>query len=380
MKRKKTHALAISLDTALLTGVYGAALERQLEYSKYLGSYTLIVLNTLSNGRLTPYRKENLTIIPTNSWSRWLYPIDALRIVLSLFKRRKFNVVTSQDPYMTGLIGVLTKKLTRTPLNIQLPSDDLITPVWINHSLQNRLMHKVGVFCLHKADSFRYDNKRKMKKIWKKFPKVKKLAFQGPMFVDLSFFERKVKTTGKIRKLIAVGRVEWEKNFPLLIDAVVELIDEGFNLKLTIVGGGSLENRLKRLIGSLDKEKQIRITGFASKSQVRKQLHDSDLFVLSSYYEGWAMVVMEALAAGLPVVMTNVGNAGELVVNKEAGLVVASDDKKTLKKAIAWAIDNPKRMYEMAKKGQKKVKKENSKEKLISVWVECLYETSQIKN
>jgi len=379
MTPKDVHALAISLDTSLFTHEYGSAMERQLEYAKKLGSYTLIVLNNKQKQPLKSITQKNLKIIPTNSQTRWFYIVDALKIAKNVIQSNTINVLTTQDPLITGLIGVLLKKKYHLPLNIQLHSDYFNNLNWLRQSTQNLFLYPLGILILHQANSLRYDNKRKMKHPFIFNPKLTKKTYQAPMYINYSDFHQTPKLKKDITRLISVGRLEWEKNFPMLITVVAQLIKQGKNISLTIVGGGSLKNKLQHQINQQRVQEKIKITGFLKKNAVKKLLHQNDLFILSSHYEGWAMVTMEALAAGLPVIMTNVGNAGELVVNQKTGLVVPKDNPIALKDAIQYALEHPKKMYQLAKVGQKKVYKNFSKNKLINAWIKCLYETAKIK-
>lgn len=375
----KIKVLSIGLDESILTGEYGSAIERQQEYAKHLRFYNLVILNVAKKDKLSEYKRENLRVIPTNSTSRWKYIFDALKKAGRLGDD-KFDVISSQDPFITGLIGVIAKYWFGKPLNIQLHSDDIISKVWREHSVLNRLLYGLGVWVLHRADSFRFDNKRKMDQLIERFPRITKRVYKAPMFVDLSLFKEKVRKKKKLANIIAVGRLSWEKNFETLIKVVSELIDKGYDLKLEIVGGGPEEGKLKGLIGSLNKKGKIRVEGFATKEKVKLFMKKSDLLVISSHYEGWGMVAMEAMAAGVPVVMTKVGHAGELVIDGKTGIVAEKNDHVGLRNAIEKLLKNPKLAFSLACEGQKKVMKENSKNKLISAWMKCLYETSKIKS
>ena len=68
---------------------------------------------------------------------------------------------------------------------------------------------------------------------------------------------------------------------------------------------------------------------------------ECDCFVLTSDYEGWGMVIIEAATAGLPIIMTDVGCAGELIVDGESGLVVPPQDVPALTTAMRQVLTDP---------------------------------------
>ena len=96
---------------------------------------------------------------------------------------------------------------------------------------------------------------------------------------------------------------------------------------LVLVGDGPDKISYQRLVARYGLQNNIVIEKVLSDT-LPSFLKSFDLFVLSSNYEGWGRVVIEAMASGLPVVMTDVGLAGEVVKNGENGMVVPVGDKK----------------------------------------------------
>jgi glycosyltransferase involved in cell wall biosynthesis len=116
-------------------------------------------------------------------------------------------------------------------------------------------------------------------------------------------------------------------------------------LYLLLVGGGELENAVREQVAGLGLESRVRFLGI--RADVADILRASDVFVLSSRWEGNPMSVMEAMAAGLPVVSTAVGGVPELVRDGETGLLVPSEDTGALAQAIQALVDNPARRQAM---------------------------------
>jgi len=111
--------------------------------------------------------------------------------------------------------------------------------------------------------------------------------------------------------LIAVGRLEHVKGYDLLIQAIAKL-DQNFHL--TILGKGNEEEKLRTLVSRLNIKDRVTFSGFQNNPFA--YMKQSDIFVLSSRYEGSPNVVLEANACGAPVVAFNCpGGTGEIIEN-----------------------------------------------------------------
>ena len=91
---------------------------------------------------------------------------------------------------------------------------------------------------------------------------------------------------------------------------------------LHIVGSGPDEKKLKSYVARLGLEQHVVFHGYQSGYALGMFYRECDAFLLTSDYEGWGMVIIEAAAAGLPIIMTDVGCAGEIIIHGESGLVV----------------------------------------------------------
>ena len=144
--------------------------------------------------------------------------------------------------------------------------------------------------------------------------------------------------------LTHVGRFAPPKNHALLIEAFAR-VRTSAPLYLLLVGGGELENTVREQVAALGLESRVCFLGI--RADVADILRASDVFVLSSRWEGNPMSVMEAMAAGLPVVSTAVGGVPELVREGETGLLVPSEDAGALARALQALVDDPVRRQAM---------------------------------
>jgi glycosyltransferase involved in cell wall biosynthesis len=141
-----------------------------------------------------------------------------------------------------------------------------------------------------------------------------------------------------------IGRFAFQKNHALLVEAFAQVRSDA-PLYLLLVGGGELENAVRAQVAGLGLESRVRFLGV--RADVADILRASDVFVLSSRWEGNPMSVMEAMAAGLPVVSTAVGGVPELVREGKTGLLVPSEDAGALAQALQALVDDPARRQAM---------------------------------
>jgi glycosyltransferase involved in cell wall biosynthesis len=129
--------------------------------------------------------------------------------------------------------------------------------------------------------------------------------------------------------IVAVGRFRYPKDFPTLLKALAQ-VSEAY--RAVIVGDGPARSDLQQSIARLGIADRVEFVG--ERRDVAGLLAGSDLFVLSSRSEGLPMSILEAMAAGLPVVASDVGGVSEAVADGETGLLVPAGDADALAAAI----------------------------------------------
>lgn len=137
----------------------------------------------------------------------------------------------------------------------------------------------------------------------------------------------------------SVGRVEAQKRFDLLLKAVAILRPSRPELRLVIVGDGTLKRALEQQLASLGLDGVARFLG--QRSDVARIHHALDLFVQSSDYEGSANAVLEAMAMETPLVATTAGGTSELVEADVHGVLVAPGSAEELAHAIDRVLCDP---------------------------------------
>lgn len=282
--------------------------------SEYTDALDSIVFSTREHGvTKSDELGPQVHAYSTNSCSRFLYGWDAFRIARRLPRP---DIVSAQDPFETGLIALCIARFFGVPLAVEIHTD-FLSPSFMQHSLLNRFRVLLAGFVLrHAAGGYAVSEKMRdgvMQRYKHTFP-LRTL----PIYIDVERFTKiphipheRFKTA-----LLWVGRLEPEKNPELALTALLTVRHAGFDAGLTFVGDGRLAASLKERVRALGLGEWVEFAGVVP--DVAPYYARTDLLLVTSQYEGYGMVIVEALAAGVPVLATDVGIA------REAGASIAT--------------------------------------------------------
>lgn len=168
---------------------------------------------------------------------------------------------------------------------------------------------------------------------------------------------------------LAVGRLEEAKDWPNLIRAFSQLLaTEQAQPQLLIVGDGSLKAEIHRLAEASAANERIHFLGL--RDDIAQLMRAADGYVMSSAWEGLPMVLLEAGAAALPIVATDVGGNAEAVLDNVSGLLVPSRNDTALAGAMLDMMLMPtEQRQEMGRQGRKHVLKHYDIEQLVETWL-----------
>lgn len=303
---------------------------RMFSCAKAVKEYHMIIFTNRSD-KLYQTQFENLHLYPTNSQSKIHMIFDALKIATQIVKEKKANwVVTGQDPFEAGYVAYKVAKKFSLPLNLQEHGDFFSTKYWRQDQFLNRFRYWFGRRLLRQADSVRVVSER-IKRTLVGFGIKEDKILLLPVRSD-SIDVTKGSALIKLRKhfpnneliILSAGRFVPQKNFPLLIKAFSSLVQEIPEARLILVGAGAEEKRLKKLVKKNTLSKKVLFLPWDS--SLVTLMAEADIFALSSNWEGWARVLVEAMAAGTPIVTTDVGCVGEVLLDEEHALVAPVND------------------------------------------------------
>ena len=171
--------------------------------------------------------------------------------------------------------------------------------------------------------------------------------------IDRAAVRERVGIPGDARVLIVVAKLMKQKGHEFLLRALPSLFERFPDLHVLLVGDGPLRSRLTDDIAQLPGAARVHLAG--NRRDAGDLLAASDLFVLPSLWEGLPMALLEAMATGLPAVVTDVSGSGQVVVDGESGLVVPPGDVERLCAAIGLMLDDPDRAKRMGIAGRRRV-------------------------
>lgn len=359
--------LMISLDKTLLGADYsGDVLERHKKYAQYIDELDIIVLS--KKGFNEQRINDKLFIYPTNSLSKLFYVQNACKIAKKLFSKNKFDLVVTQEPFLTALAGWKIKKKFKVPLLVHFHGDFWQNKYWLKEKWYNRCLLVLSKFLAPKADGIRVVSSGIKEKLLKaKIPESKIRIIPTP--VDLAkFSEGDEKRIAKIRKehgekktIINVGRLDSSKDYPALFKTIALVYEKYRNLAFCQVGAGFYLSEKIRV------DENLILTSFGKLEQ--KELinyyHAVDVYVSSSCHESFGKVLVEAMACGLPVVATATTGSKEIVVNEKNGFLVPVGDEKALAKKVLYLLNEPEIAKQMGEAGRKMVRERFNQQKTI---------------
>ena len=155
--------------------------------------------------------------------------------------------------------------------------------------------------------------------------------------------------------ILCVGRLTPAKGQRVLIEACQLMRDKGRNFRLVMVGAGPDEMDLKSLVAELGLQQKVEFTGPLNQDQVIQRYAKADVFALPSFSEGIPVVLMEAMASGVPCVTTRITGIPELIRDGVDGLLVTPSDAIELADALMALMDDPELRQDLAREGREKV-------------------------
>lgn len=288
---------------------------------------------------------QNVFVYPTNTRLKPLYFWNAYRIARKILVASGQWLVTSQDPFETGLVGYWLKKYFKIPLQIQIHTD-FLSPYFWRESLKNKIRVLLGKFLVKKADRVRAVSERIKKSLIASCRIPDSRIDILPIFVDVEKIKSTQPTLNLHEKypqyrfiILMASRITREKNIGLAIQAMSEVVKRHPETLLLIVGDGPEKEKLKREAKQLEIDANVIFE--PRTDNLVSYYKTADVFAITSNYEGYGLTIVEALAAGTPVIATDVGIAREAIRSESQGAVIPVGDVGALVKALLKFLDNP---------------------------------------
>jgi glycosyltransferase involved in cell wall biosynthesis len=363
---RKLTILSLGYTKDLLSGVKvsGDTMSRLSFYAEHLEKYLILVL-CLKRERLQARTIGNMEVTPTNGRG-YLHALWRMyRLGAAACKRGKVDVIQAQEAYMTGLVGLFLKWRFGKPLNVCVYGSNPFDKHWRRESWFNFFVAPIARFVLRRVDGVQVDGTLTKKSLEAQglrakifFKPVVPVGVFEKSNVDEKELREKLLKNGRFDNLfLFVGRMAKQKNVPFLLSAFKQVLLNFPGACLLMIGGGSHQSNYEKLAEELGIEESVLWLGGVNYDELKAYYKAADLFVLSSYYEGFPRVFMEASAAGLPVVTTLVSGVGDGIFHEENALVVEQGDLEGFVSEVERVLSDVK-LYDRLSEGALKLAKE----------------------
>jgi colanic acid/amylovoran biosynthesis glycosyltransferase len=219
------------------------------------------------------------------------------------------------------------------------------------HRLPEKVRDALFVACIS-------DFTRSQLMLWAPEEQWEKLRIARCGVDTASFSPAPRKMTPTSLRILCVSRLTRGKGLPLLLEAIASLVHEGVEATLTVVGDGPERAALERRARALGVAGQLELLGSVSQDEIRALYDQADAFCLPSFAEGVPVVLMEAMAAGLPVVATAIAGVPELVEHERSGLLVRPSRADELAAALERLARSPELRESLGAAGRERVVEE----------------------
>jgi len=196
----------------------------------------------------------------------------------------------------------------------------------------------------------------------------------NPIFEQLMTVVHHDSHDGATKRLLGVGRLDNGKQFSVLIRVFANLANRHSRWSLRILGEGPLRAHLQQQIADLGLESRIELPGIVS--AIENELVEADIFALTSRYEGFPMVLLEAMAVGLPCVSFDCPSGPrEMSMNGQVALLVPLNDEQALEFALERLMLDDNLRQTLGSQARSSVLERYSLDKILEQWELLFQET-----
>lgn len=326
-------------------------------------SFGGIEANTIRLAKSFIEKGYDIELLLGRAQGEYLERIDKSLKVINFNKKRSIGMIYSLVRYMkkekpdivyTGgeqanIILMLAKLLSpKTKVIISIRTNLTVEYKETERIIKKKLYPLLSKYLYKLADSIVTVSKGVADDVNKflNLPKSKLTVIYNPIIDDEIFNLMEQRNShpwlndDQYKVIVSVGRLVNQKNFSLLIKAFKKVKEQLPEAKLIILGEGPEKQKLKYLIEELEMEKDVTLEGFVQNPY--SYMKKSDLFVLSSKWEGFGNVIVEALATGTPVVSTKCPSGpDEILENGKFGYLVNLNDVEQMSTAILHELSTP---------------------------------------
>ena len=342
---KGLSVLSFGSTRSLWDGKSAEDYQRMMGYAEQLDQY-IVVTSSYRCHHLKPlWLTPRFQAIPANAFCFADCFLRMLHIGRSILRKQKVTVIQAQDPFFTGAVAVLLGKRFRVPVNVCLFGPNPHDENWMASHWSHRFFAPLGRWVFRHCHSIQVDGQMTARSLIAAGYAPERIELKPNIPMGLTEFlaiDRPVAPSPGPVRLLFVGRLVSQKNVPLLIDAIAKLkAKSNTPFTLTVVGDGPEAKAVRASVERHGLGSCVQLRGAVPREAIASVFAEADLFVMTSDYEGYPRVLMEAGAAGLPVVTTAISGSDEAVIDGKTGYVVPVRDGAGLVEKLAALIEDP---------------------------------------
>lgn len=311
--------LSLGLDNSVLNK-FSALAKRVVGYGELVEKYTVIVPNQINEA---VELSEKVKVYGSSGGNKLRQFIKIYKLANKLCSEKEYDIITVQDQYYLALIGLYLSKKAKIGLEIQV------------HGFEKYYGFRkiIAKYVLPRAGAVRCVSQRLKQELINDFGVKEKNITVAPIYSEPLINNRQPIKPDKNKFIfLTAGRLAPVKNIGLQIEAMDKIVKRYPDSQLWIIGDGPEKKNYEFKIADFELEKNIKLFGW--KDNLEKYYSAADCFVLTSNYEGWGLAIVEAAGLALPIIMTDVGCAGEFIKDGESGLIIPVNNKQSLIEAM----------------------------------------------
>ncbi len=298
-----------------------------------------------------PVRNQNIH----HSSNRELieYFFRGLRLALKLCRQRSYDICFAWSAVPAGAITLALRRLAGLRYIVRVCGPD-IPGFERRYQTIHRFLLPLIRQIWRGAEAVVAKSEREIEMIHAVDPRVRCLLI--PNGVDLDAFKPNQNTPehGPLC-ILCVGRLIERKGQHHLIEAVKRLTEEGIDVKLDLIGTGDAQSVNQAQVAQLGLTDRVHFWGYVPREKIAEHYATAHLFVLPSYNEGMSVALLEAMASGLPVIVTPTGGTAELVSSGINGFIVNWSDVDQLARHLRDLACNRLLVRRMGKESRRRV-------------------------
>jgi len=343
--------LSFGLDNSLLEKNSHLAM-RVVGYGEIVDKYIVLVPAPKDEEKVL---SNKVKVYGVGGRGKILKFLRVFNLAKKLLQGEDYDLITVQDQYYLAWLAWKLARQFKIGLEIQV------------HGFEKFFGWRkmIAKFVIPRADAIRVVSQRLKKQMIDDFGVKEEKITVVPIYVErISHIAYRTSPDGKFI-FLTVSRLVPVKNIEMQIRAFKNLELRFKNIELWIAGEGELREKLE-----VETHNHASVRFFGWQNDLGKFYSQADAFLLTSNYEGWGMVIIEAASFGLPIIMTDVGCAGEVIKDGESGIVIPVGGQKELEAAMRKIIEDEDLRQKLGEGAKKAVEELPSRGETLKLYLE----------